>query len=72
MRILHQQVFEVTVGEVSLNGDAIDVGAGGQTEIWIRGNVERKARRSGSIVPGTSHPLRIGAAARVPPVAGTL
>jgi len=34
MRVLHQQALEVAIREVPLDGNAIDLGAGGETEIW--------------------------------------
>jgi hypothetical protein len=56
-RILHEHALEVAVREVTLHSDATDLGAGSDVEIWLRGQVGRKAGRSGSIAFETSHSL---------------
>jgi hypothetical protein len=46
-RVLDEYALEVTIREIPLDGDSTDLGTGSDTEIWIRGQVGRKAGLSG-------------------------
>src|ERR1039458_8961298 len=57
MRVLNHEVLEVDVREITLNGEAIDLGAGGEAQIRLRGHIGRKAGRDRSFASWTSHSL---------------
>ena len=57
MRVLACEILEVDARKVALNGEATDLGAGSEAQIWLRGHSTRQAGPDWSFASWMSHPI---------------